>query len=253
VSPGSIDEALTRGNDVSNVAAIFRRELAGFFGHPLAYIVLTLHLGLLTAFSLGFDDVLASGVASMRGPFFWIAACFLFLIPAVSMRLLAEERRSGSLEMLGTLPLTSLEVVVGKWLAAVALLTAALLLTFSWPIALAHHGDLDWGPVLGGYLGLLLQGAAFAAIGTFASAVTENQVIAFLLSLTACLLPWALGFFLPLVPGDWLPLVQYLTFEYHFTNLARGVVDSRSIVFYGSVVVVGLRLAVLVLENRRLS
>ncbi len=238
---------------MNNVFAIFRRELAGFFGHPLAYIVLTLFVSLLAVFSLGFEDVLAGRVASMRGPFFWTAACFLFLVPAVTMRLVAEERRTGSLELLGTLPLTSMEIVVGKWLAAVALVAMGLLLTVSWPIALAMLGDLDWGPVIGGYLGLLLLGSAFAAIGTFTSALTENQVVAFLLAFAACLLPWALGFFLSIVPGSLLPIVQYLTFEYHFTNLARGVVDSRSLVFYGGISVAGLQLAALVLEHRRLS
>lgn len=237
---------------MGNVVAIFRRELVGFFGHPLAYIVLTLFLLLLSAFTLWFDDIFASGVASMRGPFFWMAACFLFLVPAVTMRLLAEEHRTGSLELLGTLPLTPVEIVTGKWLAAVALIAAALGLTFAWPVALDWHGDLDWGPVIGGYLGMLLLGAAFAAIGTFASSVTENQVIAFLLALTACVLPWVLGFALALVPGDALPIVQYLTFEYHFTNLARGVLDTRSLVFYGSIVAVGLGAAAWVLERRRL-
>jgi ABC-2 type transport system permease protein len=238
---------------VSNVYAIFRRELAGFFGHPLAYIVLTLFVLLLSVFTLWFDNLLATRVASMRGPFFWTAACFLFLVPAVTMRLVAEERRTGSLELLGTLPLTSTEIVVGKWLAAVALIAVGLGLTVSWPIALSMLGDLDWGPVIGGYVGLLLLGSAFAAIGTFTSALTENQVVAFLLSFAACLLPWAFGFFLSMVPGDLVPFVQYLTFEYHFTNLARGVLDSRSLIFYASVCVVGLRLAALVLEQRRLS
>src|SRR5687767_14620075 len=111
--------SLRRERRLHNVLAIFRRELWGFFGHPIAYIVLTLFLLLLSAFTLWFEDVFAAGVASMRGPFFWTAACFLFLIPAVTMRLLAEERRTGSLEILGTLPLTSGEIVTGKWLAAV--------------------------------------------------------------------------------------------------------------------------------------
>jgi ABC-2 type transport system permease protein len=238
---------------VGNVVAIFRREMRGFFGHPLAYIALTVFLLMFAAFSLWFDDVLAAGVASMSGPFFWIAACFLFLVPAVRMRSIAEERRTGSLEMLATLPLTPTEVVVGKWLAAVALIAVALGLTATWPLALGHLGHLDAGPVFGGYLGLLLLGSAFAAIGIFASAVTENQVIAFLLAILVCVLPYALGFFLPLVPGNLVPFVQYLTFEYHFANLAKGVIDARSLVFYGSACLVGLRMAVLVLENRRLS
>jgi len=189
----------------------------------------------------------------MRRPFFWIAACFVFLIPALTMRLISDERRTGSLQILGTLPITHAEIVVGKWLAAVTLVALALGLTATWPLALASLGELDWGPVAGGYLGLLLAGATFAAISIAASALTESQVIAFLLSLTACLIPWLIGFALPLMPPSWLPVVEYLAFEYHFSNLARGVIDSRSLVFFATVIAVALRLAVLILDHRRLA
>jgi ABC-2 type transport system permease protein len=236
-----------------NVVTIMQREVAGFFGHPLAYVVLGLFVGVLSLFVLGFDDVLLAGSASMRGPFRWMAACFVFLLPAVTMRLLAEERRTGSMLILGTLPLTAGEIVVGKWLAAVVLVACALGLTLPLPVVLASLGDLDWGPVAGGYLGLLLGGAAFAAIGTATSAVTESQVVAFLLAATACLLPAIAGSALSLVPASLVPIVEYMTFEYHFSNLARGVLDTRSLVFFGAVVAVALRVAVSVLEHRRLA
>jgi len=238
---------------MSNISAIFRREVAGYFGHPLAWIVLTLFVCLLAVFNLWFDDLLTAGVATMRRPFRWMAACFLFLVPAITMRLLAEEQRTGSIQILMTLPLRPADIVIGKWLAAVAMVGAALCLTLSYPISLATLGDLDPGPVAAGYLGLFLCGATFAAIGTAASALTQNQVIAFLAALTVCGLPWLVGFAMPLVPGAWAPLVQYLTFEYHFSNLARGVIDSRSLVFFASVILVFLRLAVQILEHRRLS
>lgn len=238
---------------VSHVLAIFGREIAALFGRPLAWLVLTLFLSLLAAGSLWIDDVLATGVATLDGAFFWMACTFVFVVPAVTMRLVAEEKRSGSLELLATLPVTSTEIVVGKWLAAVFLVAVALATSFSWPIALAMLGDLDWGPVAGGYLGLLFMGAGFAAIGTFTSSLTDSQVMAFLLSFVACLVPFAMGLLLGLVPGDWLPLVQYLTFEYHFANLARGVLDTRSLVFFGAVAVAGLEGARFMLERRRLS
>lgn len=236
-----------------NTAAVFQREVAAFFGHPLAPIVLSLFLGLLALTSLWLDDLYQGGVASMRRPFFWMSASFLFFVPAITMRLLAEERRTGSLEMLVTLPLSSGQIVVGKWLAAVSMVAAALLLTLGWPVSLALLGDLDWGPVVGGYVGLLLQGAALAAIGVAASALTENQIVAFLLAAVLGLLPWVVGLALPLVPATWVPLVQYLTFDYHFSNLARGVLDTRSLVFYGGVIALGLHAAVSALELRRLS
>lgn len=212
-----------------------------------------LFLGLLAVLTLWFEDMFLRGVASMRSPFFWIATCFLFLVPALTMRSIAEERRTGSLEMITTLPITPAELVLGKWLAALTVVAVALSLTLSYPIALSMLGDLDGGPVRGGYLGLLLLGGAFAAIGIAASSATTNQVSAFLGALTVCIVPWLAGFLLPMVPGDWVPVVQYFTFEYHFANLARGVIDTRSVVFFAATITVALHLSVSLLEHRRLS
>ncbi len=236
-----------------NVLAIFQRELGSYFDSPLAYIVIPAFLSLVGGFSLYFEDVLGAGVASCRSVFFWSAVFYLLLIPAVTMRLFAEEKRSGTLELLVTLPVTEGEMVLGKFLAALGLMTLALALTITYPLTLAHWGDLDLGPVIGGYLGLFLLGAAFSAIGTAASALTSNQVIAFLMALICCITPFAVGYALAQVPASVLPVVQYLSFEYHFNNLARGVVDSRDLLFYGSVVALFLHIAVFSLERRRLS
>ena len=236
-----------------NVAAIFRREFASYFDSPLAYLVIPAFLVLVGGFSLFFQDVFDAGIASMRTVFFWSAVFFLLLIPAVTMRLFAEEKRTGSLELLVTMPIRESELVLGKYLAALSLMTVALALTITYPITLSRYGDLDWGPVAGGYLGLFLLGASFAAIGTAASSLTKNQVVAFLLALVVCLVPFATGFALSRVPGPLLPLVQYVSFDYHFNNLARGVVDSRNLVYYGSVIGLFLHVAVFALERRRLT
>ncbi len=172
----------------------------------------------------------------MRTVFFWSAVFFLLFIPAVTMRLFAEERRTGSIELLVTLPVTESEVVLGKFLAALGLLAVGVVLTLPYPVTLSTVGDLDWGPVAGGYVGLLLLGASFAAIGTAASAFTSNQVVAFLIAVLVSLLPFATGFALQAVPAPILPLVQYLSFDYHFNNLARGVIDTRNLVFYASII-----------------
>jgi ABC-2 type transport system permease protein len=169
------------------------------------------------------------------------------------MRLFAEEKRTGSIELLVTLPVTEGEMVLGKYLAALALMGLALSLTLSYPLTLAQLADPDPGPIIGGYLGLALLGAAFCAIGTAASALTSNQVVAFLMALLVGLLPFASGYALARVPGALLPVVQYLTFEYHFNNLARGVLDSRDLIYYGSVVALFLHIAVWALERRRLA
>ena len=235
------------------VLAIFRREFAGYFNSPLAAIVLPVFLLLVGVFSLYLNDIFDQGLATMRTVFFWTAMFLALLIPAVTMRLFAEEKRTGSLELLLTMPVTEAQAVLGKYLAAVLLIWLSLALTLTYPITLSRFGDLDWGPVLGGYLGLGLLGAAYTAIGTATSSWTSNQIVAFLLAMVLCLVPYTMGFFLSSVPGPLLPLVQYLSFDYHFDSLARGVVDSRNLVFYGSVIAGFLHMAVFALEQRRLS
>lgn len=233
--------------------AIALRELQSAFGRPLAYAVLALFVALFALLTLWFEDLFLGGVASLRRPFFWLGTCLLFLVPAVTMRSFAEERRTGTFALVGSLPMGPTALVVGKWLGATALVGVALALTLPWPLALAWYGDPDPGPVLGGYLGLLLAGAALAAIGTAASAATESQVVAFLVALAVGLVPWLVGNALPLVPAEWVGLVESLTFDHHFQNLARGVLDSRSLVFFGAVSALALRWAVHLLERQRLA
>ncbi len=236
-----------------NSLAIFRREFASYFDTQLIYFAIPAFLLLTGLASLYWHDVLGSGVATMRTVFFWSATFFVLLIPAVTMRLFAEEHGTGSIEMLVTLPITAPQMVIGKFAAAFTLMVVALAGTLTYPMTLASLGELDPGPVMGGYLGLLLLGAAFTAIGTAASTFTSKQAVAFLVALVLCLLPFATGYALSRVPASILPVVQYLTFEYHFSNLSRGVIDSRNVIFYLSVVAFFLHLAVFSLERRRLG
>ena len=153
------------------VLAIYKRELASYFNSALAYIIVPVFLLLVGLFSLYLNDLFDAGLATLRTVFFWEAMFFLLLIPAVTMRLFAEEKRTGSLELLVTLPITESQLVLGKYFAALTLILIAVTLTLSYPLTLATLGDLDWGPVLGGYLGLALMAAAYTAIGTAASSV----------------------------------------------------------------------------------
>ena len=235
------------------VLAIYRRELASYFNSALASVVLPIFLLLVGVFSLYFSDFLSSGVASMRTVFFWSAMFLALLIPALTMRLFAEEERTGSLELLLTLPVSDYQPVLGKFLAALTLVWIALALTFCYPLTLAFYADLDWGPIIGGYVGLALMGAAYCAIGVATSSFTQNQVLAFLSAMVICLVPYALGFFLPSLPAAWVPLMQHISFETHFNSLARGVIDSRDLVFYASVILLALHAAAFSLEQRRLS
>ena len=238
---------------MTTVLAIYRRELQSYFNTPLAYIVVPVFLLLVGLFSLFLNDIFDAGLATMRTVFFWCAMWFLLLVPALTMRLFAEEKRTGSLELLVTLPVTEGQLVLGKYLAALTLILIALGLTITYPLTLASLGDLDWGPVIGGYLGLTLMAAAYTAIGTAASSFTSNQIVAFLVASVVCVVPYVLGFFLHAVPAGMLPLVQYISFDYHFNGLARGVVDSRNLVFYVSTIALFLHIAVFSLEQRRLS
>ena len=235
------------------VWTIFVRELRAYFDGVLALLIIPIFLGMVGVFSLFFQDVFAAGFIDLRSVFFWMALFFLLLIPALTMRSFAEENRTGTIEMLATLPISEEQLVIGKFLSALMVVGMALLLSLTYPLSLARLGDLDWGVVLGGYLGLFFMGAALTAIGIAMSASTKSQVIAFLAALTIGLLPFATGYALGRVPVDILPVVQYLTFEYHFSTLAKGIIDTRSLIFYGSIVAVFLHFAVFQLEQRRLS
>ena len=235
------------------VLAIFRREFASYFNSPLAYIAVPVFLCLVGLCSLVYNDIFDAGLAHMRMVFFWTAMFFVLLVPALTMRLFAEENRTGSLEILATLPVTEGQLVLGKYLAAVALIGFSLLLTLSYPLTMSHLGNLDWGPVLGGYLGLALLGASYAAIGTAVSTATSNQIVAFLVGVLLCFISYMTGLFLHRVPAGILPIVQYLSFDYHFSGLSRGVLDTRNLVFYGTVIMASLHVAVFSLEQRRLS
>ena len=235
------------------VWTIFIRELRAYFDGVLALLIIPIFLGMVGVFSLFFQDIFAAGFIDLRSVFFWMALFFLLLIPALTMRSFAEEKRTGTIEMLATLPISKEQLVIGKFLSALVVVGMALMLSLTYPLSLARLGDLDWGVVVGGYLGLFFMGAALTAIGIAMSASTKNQVTAFLAALTIGLLPFATGYALGRVPVEILPVVQYLTFEYHFSTLAKGIIDTRSLIFYGSIVAVFLHFAVFQLEQRRLS
>ncbi len=228
---------------------IWRREFTAYFNSPVAYFVITIFLALVGI--MFFVPFFAQDRVSMREFFGLAPFLFVFFAPAITMRLIAEEKRTGTLEMLITLPVRDAEVVVGKFLAALTLLAVAVALTLPYAFTIAAFGDLDWGPVIGGYAGLLLMGAALIAVGLAASSFTENQIVAFVLALFVSMILLMLDrfvIFLPQVLGD---VVEYLSFTSHFRNAARGVIDTRDVVFFLSFALLGLFLAFRSLESRR--
>lgn len=232
---------------------IATRELGAAFRRPHAYVVLGGFIALVSLLALWLDDVLVGGVASMRRPFFWMSLCLLFGVPALTMGTLSEERRSGHLHVLGSLPLPHPALILGKWSAVMGMVAMALTLTLPIPALIARYGALDPGPVVAGYLGLFLAAASLAAAGTAASAVVDSPASAYLLALEVGVIPWLVGWAIPLVPGGWATTLAYLSFEFHFDNLAAGVLDSRSLVFFGAATVWFLRVGTHALERRHLA
>jgi ABC-2 type transport system permease protein len=229
--------------------SIWRREFRAYFNSPVAYFVIIAFLVLVGI--MFFIPFFAQDRVSMRAFFGLVPFLFVFFAPAITMRLVAEERRSGTLEILITMPVRDVEVIVGKFLAALSLLVVALLLTLPYAFTIAAFGPLDWGPVWGGYLGLLLMGAAYMALGLMASSFTENQIVAFVVALFLSMLFLMLDRFLAFLPAALVQWVEYLSFAKHFENASRGVVDSRDVVFYLSFTVLCLFLAFRSLESRR--
>jgi ABC-2 type transport system permease protein len=228
------------------------RELRSSFGRPATFGVLALFVGLFSLLTLWFDDWLLAGSATLRGPLWWLWACLLLVIPAITMRTFVEEHRSGTWSVLGTLPLGPAQVVLGKWSGVMAFVAVCFALTLPWPIALSWLGEAEPGPLLGGYLGVGLAAGALAAVGLAASASTESVVVAFLVPFVAGAVPWLVGRALPLVPFELVWLVEPLSFDHHFDDLARGVLDLRSVAVLLALTGVPLRVAAHLLERRRL-
>lgn len=237
--------------------AIFKREFGAYFSTPIALIFLTVFLVLNGVFTFKMGRFYDAGQAELRAFFVWHPWLYLFIVPAVSMRLWAEERRSGTIELLLTLPVSLVEVMAGKFFAAWAFLGIALLFTFPIVLTVCWLGDPDLGVIFVGYLGSLLMSGAFLAIGCCISTMTNNQVISFVVSTACCLLLILLGFepvvdtFAGLLPVSAVEQLTNVSFPYHFEAIQRGVVDLRDLLYFGMLIVLGLAVGTIVLDRVR--
>jgi len=236
---------------MGTIAATFKKEFRTYFNSPIAYIFITVFL-VLTNW-LFMRAFFIYNQSDMRGYFAFLPWIFLFFIPAVTMRLWAEEKKLGTMELLMTFPVRDRDVVLGKYLASLLFLTITILLSFSIPLTISILGDPDGGPIFGSYLGTILMGAAYLAIGLFFSSLTENQIIAFILGVAGCFLLFIIGeeFVLLTLPQTLVPLFKFLGLGTHFDSISRGVLDSRDILYYLSVVVFFLYLNVRSVESRK--
>jgi len=216
------------------VWAVCRKELAGYFSAPVAYIVAAVFLLISGYF---FSVVLAfSREASMRYLFHNMAVTLLLLAPMLTMRLIAEERKMGTYELLMTSPLRISELVAGKFLGAALLFLSILAVTLEYPLLLAVFGDPDWGPLLTGYLGFILLGFAFISVGMFASSLTDNQIVATVIAFGILLFMWIIGWASDLMGGPVGMLVRGLSIFDRFDSFSKGVLDTGDVVFYLSVI-----------------
>jgi len=228
---------------------VAKREIKSYFNSPVAYIVVTVFM--LIAGFLYWRQLFLEKQIELRYYFGLTPLIFTFILPAITMRLISEEKGSGTLEMLITMPVRDWEVVLGKFLAGMAMLSAIVGMTMFYGVTLALLGPVDKGPLVTGYLGLLLMGGAYIAIGVMASALTRNQIVAFILAFAISFALFIFGQIVSYMP-DWLaPVLSFLSTGNHFESMSRGVVDSRDVVYYLSVMVVSLVIATASLESRK--
>ena len=240
-----------------NVGIVFRRELASYFATPVAYVFIVIFLLLAGWFTFYLGDFYGRRQSDLLSFFNFHPWLYLFLVPAISMRLWAEERKSGSIELLMTLPVTTLEAVLGKFLAAWCFTLIALALTFPVWITVNYLGDPDNGAILAGYLGSALMAGGFLAIGACFSAATRNQVIAFILTVVVCFLfllvgiPQVLGAFSGWAPQALVDAIASLSFLTHFADISKGVIDLRDLIFFAFVIGFWLAANTIVLDWKK--
>jgi len=233
---------------MNQVINIFKKEFSDYFISPIAYIVISIFL-LVTGWFF-FATFFLYGQASLRNFFSLLPLIFSFVIPAITMRLFSEELNIGSYETLLTLPVTFRDIILGKLLAGTALIIAMLLPTLAYALTVTMIGQLDWGPIIGGYMGAILLGAAYASIGLFASALTRNQIIAFIVGMAICFSLTLIDKMLFFIPQSLLGIIGYLGADFHFQNISKGIIDSRDILYFLSITFIGAFGAHLALQEK---
>lgn len=229
--------------------SMIKRELYSLFGSPIAYIVIALFL--IFSGLLFFPTFFIYDQAELRGFFQLMPILFSFFIPAITMRSFAEERSRGTFESLICLPVPPVRIVLAKFVSTMVFIALMLLPTLFYVMIVAILGDPDPGPIIGGYVGVLFLGAAYGALGIFASSLTGNQIVAFIITAAAALFFTFLDQMLILVPPMLVDTVEFLGTQYHFRTISRGVIDSRSVIYLASVALFFLLLTVRSVRERR--
>ena len=242
---------------IRNITTVFKRELKSYFEAPVAYVFMIVFLVLTGFLTFSVTQFYERGVADLQPFFFWHPWVYLLLVPAATMGLWAEERRAGTIELLLTMPVTMMQTIVGKFLAAWLFIVIGVALTFPLVLTTAYLGQPDLGVVFAGYLGSVLLAGACVSVGVLTSSVTRSQVIGFVLALLICLgfllAGWepVTGFFVKWAPNWLVEAVAGFSFMPHFQSLQRGVIDLRDVIYYVSVMVFMILGAHVVIDNRK--
>ena len=236
---------------MKNITTIARRELGAYFNSPIAYVVVAVFL--LLSGLLFFQTLFIQQTAELRELFdgFWTTLLVAIVGPAITMRLLAEERSNDTLELLLTMPVSDWEVVLGKYLAALGLFAFVMAGMLVFAGTVSALGPLDKGPAFAGFLGLFLVAATYMAIGMMTSSFTKNQIVAFIGAVLLCLILWLIGKVVQVFPPTVQPLLDWLGMDRHIGNMARGVIDTRDLLYFGTLITSCLLVTQATLESRR--
>ncbi len=243
-------EKIRREDPVSgrSIANIIKREFKSYFLSPIAYIVISLFL-IVTGWFF-FSVFFIAGRTDLRDFFSMLPIVLTFAIPAISMRCYAEEMKSGSFEILLTLPVTQLEILLGKFVAALGFIVIMFIPTLSYPLFISSLGDLDWGPVFGGYIGAVLLAGSFCSVGLLASSLTRNQIVAFIIGLSICFFLTIVDRMLVFFPTVFTGVLQFISADFHFRNISKGILDSRDLAYFLSVSFIALYSTHIIVRER---
>jgi ABC-2 type transport system permease protein len=224
------------------------KEFKDYFTSPIAYIVISIFL--IVAGWFFFSTFFLYDRTSMQDFFVLLPTIFSFIIPAITMKLFAEEMNVGSYEILLTMPVSFTDIAIGKFLGATLFVMAMLIPTLLYPISISFLGDLDLGPIVGGYIGTIFLGSAYCAIGLFASALTRNQIVAFIIGAAICFTLTIMDRLLVFMPGTLASAIQYIGANSHFSNISKGVIDTRDIIYFVSIIFISVYGTNLVMKEK---
>ena len=237
---------------MNNILTIYKKELHSFFSSPMAYIFLVV-FALINGYFFNIQFFFINE-SDMRSLFGIVPMVYLFFVPAVSMGLISREKSLGTIEIISTMPILERDIVIGKYLAGLTLILVGLLGTLIHYITLFNVGStIDHGAVFTGYIGLILLGGVYTSVGLFASSLTENQVVAFIIGIAIVLIFFMMDKLLFFMPPSMTGIIQYLSTDFHLSNMSRGVLDTRNLIYFGSVIGFFLSITTRILESRKWS